>query len=189
MDYSGARRRGRTAMVSEAAGQRLSLGQTRRIRKPNGEKSVGGISRAGVLNRRKHLARENRKVVTQLAYARAGHHHARDGIYHRDSRKHGPRENRGDGGMTSFITELEKQHAGSTQLGKSLTRLPFSAASRNVFPRKSPPLNSSAAKWPRDYAIIPLNINHPELEPMITRSQFWCSDLREHRQQRGGIEH
>ena len=74
--------------------------------------------------------------------------------------------------------DLNKQHAGSAQhsaLAHSATRSishhRFSPLSRNASPPKSRP-SSSAAEVAAGRAIIPANINHPELEPMIIGRNF-----------------
>jgi phosphomethylpyrimidine synthase len=124
-------------------------------------------------HRRKTLRAKAGKVVTQLAYARAG-------IITPEMEFIAIRENMGRANLRSTIddlrddlkrNDLDKQHAGSTQLAKS----PYTPSIFGRFPQRIPA--QITAEFVRSEvaagrAIIPLNINHPELEPMIIGRNF-----------------
>ena len=128
--------------------------------------------------RRKPLRAKPAKVVTQLQYARAG-------IITPEMEYIAIRENlrSADGGwrmaeLSHDIArnDLNKQHAGSAQ--HSALRTPHSEFTPSVFrrfPQRIPAeitpefVRSEVAAG---RAIIPANINHPELEPMIIGRNF-----------------
>ena len=120
-------------------------------------------------NRRKTLRAKAGKIVTQLAYARAG-------IITPEMEFIAIRENMGRAKIADMANdivrnELEKQHAGSTQLGKSA----YTPSIFGRFPQRIP--QQITAEFVRlevasGRAIIPSNINHPELEPMIIGRNF-----------------
>ncbi len=129
-------------------------------------------------NRRRPLRAKAGKVVTQLAYARAG-------IITPEMEFIAIRENLQSAECGIRIAELSgdntrndlnKQHAGSAQ--HSALRTPHSAFTPSVFsrfpqriPREITPefVRSEVAAG---RAIIPNNINHPESEPMIIGRNF-----------------
>ena len=119
--------------------------------------------------RRKPLRANPGKVVTQLAYARAG-------IITPEMEFIAIRENMGcakiaDMSKDIVRNQLDKQHAGSSQLGKS----PYTPSIFSRFPQRIP--KEITPEFVRDEvaagrAIIPNNINHPESEPMIIGRNF-----------------
>jgi phosphomethylpyrimidine synthase len=136
--------------------------------------------------RRKTLRAKKGKVVTQLAYARAG-------IVTPEMEFIAIRENMRVGQASSLSpssdsslsdlshdlarNELNKQHAGSSQLVNRKSQIvnppPPSVFSR--FPQRIP--HEITPEFVRSEvaagrAIIPSNINHPELEPMIIGRNF-----------------
>ena len=119
--------------------------------------------------RRKTLRAKDGKVVTQLAYARAG-------IITPEMEYIAIRENMGRAKIAELSKDivrnaLDKQHAGSSQLGNS----PYTPGIFGRFPQRIPKeitpefVRSEVAAG---RAIIPSNINHPELEPMIIGRNF-----------------
>jgi phosphomethylpyrimidine synthase len=119
--------------------------------------------------RRKPLRAKAGKVVTQLAYARAG-------IITPEMEFIAIRENLGRAKISEMSkdnlrNDLNKQHAGSSQLGQS----PYTPSIFNRFPQRIPAqitpefVRSEVAAG---RAIIPNNINHPESEPMIIGRNF-----------------
>src|SRR6266550_216575 len=120
-------------------------------------------------NRRRTLRAKPGKVVTQLAYARAG-------IITPEMEFIALRENMGRAKIAEMSkdlvrNDLNKQHAGSSQLGKS----PYTPSIFRRFPQRIPA--QITPEFVRDEvaagrAIIPNNINHPELEPMIIGRNF-----------------
>jgi phosphomethylpyrimidine synthase len=128
--------------------------------------------------RRKTLRAIKGKVVTQLAYARAGIITPEmEFIAIRENTRSAERGIR-IAELSSDITRnnLNKQHAGSAQ--NSALHTPHSAFVPSVFqrfPQRIP--NEITAEFVRSEvaagrAIIPSNINHPELEPMIIGRNF-----------------
>jgi phosphomethylpyrimidine synthase len=126
-------------------------------------------------HRRRTLRAKPGKVVTQLAYARAG-------IITPEMEFIAIRENMGrtkiaDMANDIIRNDLAKQHAGSSQLvnRKSSIVNPFTPSVFSRFPQRIP--NEITAEFVRaevasGRAIIPSNINHPELEPMIIGRNF-----------------
>jgi phosphomethylpyrimidine synthase len=119
--------------------------------------------------RRRPLRAKAGKVVTQLAYARAG-------IITPEMEFIAIRENMGRAKIAEMSkdnvrNDLNKQHAGSAQLGKS----PYTPSIFSRFPQRIPAqitpefVRSEVAAG---RAIIPNNINHPESEPMIIGRNF-----------------
>jgi phosphomethylpyrimidine synthase len=119
--------------------------------------------------RRKPLRAKAGKVVTQLAYARAG-------IITPEMEFIAIRENMGRAKISDMAndivrTDLNKQHAGSSQLANS----EFTPSVFRKFPQRIPAeitpefVRSEVAAG---RAIIPVNINHPENEPMIIGRNF-----------------
>ncbi|MGO8764360.1 MAG: phosphomethylpyrimidine synthase ThiC [Limisphaerales bacterium] len=125
--------------------------------------------------RRRPLRAKAGKVVTQLAYARAG-------IITPEMEFIAIRENLRLAGAGTRIAELsgdivrndlDKQHAGSGQ--NSAVRSPFTPSVFSRFPQRIP--REITPEFVRSEvaagrAIIPANINHPELEPMIIGRNF-----------------
>ena len=119
--------------------------------------------------RRRPLRAKAGKVVTQLAYARAG-------IITPEMEFIAIRENMGRAKIAEMSkdivrNDLNKQHAGSSQLGQS----PYTPSIFNRFPQRIPA--QITPEFVRDEvaagrAIIPNNINHPESEPMIIGRNF-----------------
>jgi phosphomethylpyrimidine synthase len=119
--------------------------------------------------KRKPLRAKPGKVVTQLAYAKAG-------IITPEMEYIAIRENMGRAKIAEMAkdivrNDLNKQHAGSSQLGKS----PYTPSIFRRFPQRIPA--QITPEFVRDEiaagrAIIPSNINHPELEPMIIGRNF-----------------
>ncbi|TAK94868.1 MAG: phosphomethylpyrimidine synthase ThiC [Verrucomicrobia bacterium] len=119
--------------------------------------------------RRRPLRAMAGKVVTQLAYARAG-------IITPEMEFIAIRENMGRAKIAEMSkdivrNDLNKQHAGSSQLGKS----PYTPSIFSRFPQRIPA--QITPEFVRDEvaagrAIIPNNINHPESEPMIIGRNF-----------------
>jgi phosphomethylpyrimidine synthase len=119
--------------------------------------------------RRRPLRAKAGKVVTQLAYARAG-------IITPEMEFIAIRENMGRAKIAEMSkdnvrNDLNKQHAGSSQLGKS----PYTPSIFSRFPQRIP--NEITPEFVRSEvaagrAIIPNNINHPESEPMIIGRNF-----------------
>jgi phosphomethylpyrimidine synthase len=119
--------------------------------------------------RRKPLRAKAGKVVTQLQYARAG-------IITPEMEFIAIRENMGRAKISDMAndivrTDLNKQHAGSSQLANS----EFTPSVFRKFPQRIPAeitpefVRSEVAAG---RAIIPVNINHPENEPMIIGRNF-----------------
>jgi phosphomethylpyrimidine synthase len=119
--------------------------------------------------RRRPVRAKAGKVVTQLAYARAG-------IITPEMEFIAIRENLGRAKIAEMSkdnvrNDLNKQHAGSSQLGKS----PYTPSIFSRFPQRIPA--QITPEFVRDEvaagrAIIPNNINHPESEPMIIGRNF-----------------
>ncbi|MGA3283020.1 MAG: phosphomethylpyrimidine synthase ThiC [Verrucomicrobiota bacterium] len=119
------------------------------------------------------------KVVTQLAYARAG-------IITPEMEFIAIRENLcvgqasslspsslprlGDLSRDNVRNDLDKQHAGSASLHHSTTPSVFSRFPQRI-PREITP-EFVRAEVAAGRAIIPANVNHPELEPMIIGRNF-----------------
>jgi len=119
--------------------------------------------------RRRTLRAKPGKVVTQLAYAKAG-------IITPEMEFIAIRENMGRAKISDMArdivrNDLDKQHAGSAQLASS----PYTPSIFRRFPQRIPAqitpefVRSEVASG---RAIIPSNINHPELEPMIIGRNF-----------------
>jgi phosphomethylpyrimidine synthase len=119
--------------------------------------------------RRKTLRAKPGKVVTQLAYARAG-------MVTPEMEFIAIRENLGRATIAELSSDIvrndsAKQHAGSSQLGKSA----YTPGIFGRFPQRIPAqitpefVRSEVASG---RAIIPANVNHPELEPMIIGRNF-----------------
>jgi len=117
------------------------------------------------------------KVVSQLAYARAG-------IITPEMEFIAIRENMGISNLQSPISnladdlvrnDLNKQHAGSAQLSTLQPQLSTTPSVFRRFPQRIPA--QITPEFVRDEvaagrAIIPANINHPESEPMIIGRNF-----------------
>ncbi|HEY5041808.1 MAG TPA: phosphomethylpyrimidine synthase ThiC [Verrucomicrobiae bacterium] len=130
-------------------------------------------------NRRRTLRAKAGKIVTQLQYARAG-------IITPEMEFIAIRENMGWANLRLTIDDLrddnkrnvlDKQHAGSSQLvnRKSEITNSFVPSVFSRFPQRIP--EEITAEFVRSEvaagrAIIPVNINHPENEPMIIGRNF-----------------
>jgi len=120
-------------------------------------------------NRRRTLRAKAGKVVTQLQYARAG-------IITPEMEFIAIRENMGRARISDMANDivrnqLDKQHAGSQQLASS----EFTPSVFKKFPQRIP--KEITPEFVREEvaagrAIIPVNINHPENEPMIIGRNF-----------------
>jgi phosphomethylpyrimidine synthase len=135
---------------------------------------------------RKPLRAKAGKVVTQLAYARRGiitpemefiaiRENMRVGQASRLSPSSSPRLS--DLSRDNVRNDLNKQHAGSSQIAGSAGFQPasFTPSVFSRFPQRIP--NEITPEFVRSEvaagrAIIPSNINHPELEPMIIGRNF-----------------
>jgi phosphomethylpyrimidine synthase len=129
-------------------------------------------------NRRRPLRAKKGKVVTQLAYARAGiitpemeFIAIRENMGARASRPHGDSSRIADLSRDIARNDLNKQHAGSSQLANN----EFTPSVFRKFPQRIP--KEITAEFVREEvaagrAIIPNNINHPESEPMIIGRNF-----------------
>ncbi|RFC52604.1 MAG: phosphomethylpyrimidine synthase [Verrucomicrobia bacterium] len=115
------------------------------------------------------------KVVTQLAYARAG-------IITPEMEFIAIRENMYRSKIADFTNDivrndLDKQHVGSSQISNPQSQIPseYTPSVFRRFPQRIPAeitpefVRSEVAAG---RAIIPANINHPELEPMIIGRNF-----------------
>jgi len=119
--------------------------------------------------RRKPLRAKAGKCVTQLQYARAG-------IITPEMEFIAIRENMGRARISDMANDivrnqLDKQHAGSQQLTSS----EYTPSVFKKFPQRIP--KEITPEFVRDEvaagrAIIPVNINHPENEPMIIGRNF-----------------
>ncbi len=121
---------------------------------------------------RKPLRAKAGKVVTQLAYARAG-------VITPEMEFIAIRENlriaecgvrSADLSKDNVRNDLNKQHAGSATLHNSTTPSIFARFPQRIPAEITPEFVRSEVAAGR--AIIPSNINHPELEPMIIGRNF-----------------
>jgi phosphomethylpyrimidine synthase len=120
--------------------------------------------------KRKPLRSKNGKAVTQLAYARAG-------VITPEMEFIAIRENMrapqiADLAHDIVRNDLDKQHAGSAQ---NSTGNGFAPSVFSRFPQRIPKEITSEyvrSEVAAGRAIIPSNINHPELEPMIIGRNF-----------------
>src|SRR5271169_6234058 len=126
-------------------------------------------------SRRRPLRAKTGKVVTQLQYARAG-------VITPEMEFIAIRENMGRARISDMANDivrnqLDKQHAGSAQLSLNTDPLitDYSPSIFRRFPQRIPAqitpefVRSEVAAG---RAIIPVNINHPENEPMIIGRNF-----------------
>jgi phosphomethylpyrimidine synthase len=125
--------------------------------------------------RRKSLRAKRGKVVTQLAYARAGIITPEmEFIAIRENMRSEKCEGRSANLANDLArNELHKQHAGSSHF--ELHTSDFTPSVFRRFPQRIP--SEITAEFVRSEiaagrAIIPSNINHPELEPMIIGRNF-----------------
>jgi phosphomethylpyrimidine synthase len=120
-------------------------------------------------SRRRPLRAKADKIVTQLQYARAG-------VITPEMEFIAIRENMGRAKISDMAndiirTDLNKQHAGSSQLANS----EFTPSVFRKFPQRIPAEITPEfvrAEVAAGRAIIPVNINHPENEPMIIGRNF-----------------
>jgi phosphomethylpyrimidine synthase len=122
--------------------------------------------------KRRPLRAKAGKVVTQLQYARAG-------IITPEMEFIAIRENMRAARLADYTNDiarndLDKQHAGSSQISESPSP-EFTPSVFNRFPQRIP--KEITPEFVRQEvaagrAIIPSNINHPELEPMIIGRNF-----------------
>jgi phosphomethylpyrimidine synthase len=120
--------------------------------------------------RRNPLRAKKGKVVTQLQYARAG-------VITPEMEYIAIRENMGRAKIAELAkdivrNDLNKQHIGSSQLPTSNSYLPsiFRRFPQRIPAQITPEFVRSEIAAGR--AIIPSNINHPELEPMVIGRNF-----------------
>jgi phosphomethylpyrimidine synthase len=131
-----------------------------------------------VLPKRKILRAKPGKVVTQLAYARAGIITPEmEFIAIREQMSNDKcRMTNEDLSKDNVRNDLNKQHAGSAQLSSlDICHSSFVPSVFRKFPQRIP--TRITPEFVRDEvasgrAIIPANINHPELEPMIIGRNF-----------------
>jgi phosphomethylpyrimidine synthase len=130
-------------------------------------------------NRRRPLRAAKGKPVTQLWYARQG-------IITPEMEFIAIRENMGRANLRLTMddlrddlkrNDLDKQHDGSHQIGnrQSATGNSFTPSVFSKFPQRIPAQITAEfvrAEVAAGRAIIPSNINHPELEPMIIGRNF-----------------
>jgi phosphomethylpyrimidine synthase len=121
-----------------------------------------------ITSRRRPLRAKKGKVVTQLAYAR-------NGIITPEMEFVAIRENMGRARIAEMSqdiirNELDKQHAGSAQVQSAFTPSVFRRFPQRIPSEITPEFVRSEVAAGR--AIIPANINHPELEPMIIGRNF-----------------
>ena len=128
-------------------------------------------------SRRRPLRAKVGKVVTQLQYARAG-------IITPEMEFIAIRENMGRAKISDLAndiirTDLNKQHAGSSQLSGSAEHRSasddYTPSVFRKFPQRIPAEITSEfvrSEVAAGRAIIPVNINHPENEPMIIGRNF-----------------
>jgi phosphomethylpyrimidine synthase len=131
-------------------------------------------------NRRRPLRAKAGKVVTQLAYARAGIITPEmEFIAIRENVGRAMMEDRGskiaDFSRDNVRNDLHKQHAGSAQSSILNPQSSFTPSVFSRFPQRIPA--QITPEFVRDEvaagrAIIPNNINHPESEPMIIGRNF-----------------
>jgi phosphomethylpyrimidine synthase len=132
---------------------------------------------------RKPLRAKPGKVVTQLAYARAGIITPEmEFIAIREqmrvaqaSRLSADSSRIGDLSGDNVRNDLHKQHAGSAQLSTLNPQLSTTPSVFQRFPQRIPAEITPEfvrAEIAAGRAIIPSNINHPELEPMIIGRNF-----------------
>ncbi len=133
---------------------------------------------------RRPLRAKPGKVVTQFAYARAGiitpemefiaiRENMRVGRASSLSPSFQPRL--GDLSGDSVRNDLNKQHAGSAQLSTLNSQLSTTPSVFSRFPQRIPKEITPEfvrAEVAAGRAIIPANVNHPELEPMIIGRNF-----------------
>jgi len=135
--------------------------------------------KAPINAQRQPLKAKPGKVVTQLAYARAG-------IITPEMEFIAIRENLKISNFKSQISDLkddivrndlDKQHAGSSQISNPQSQIPseYTPSVFRRFPQRIP--SEITPEFVRSEvaagrAIIPANINHPELEPMIIGRNF-----------------
>jgi phosphomethylpyrimidine synthase len=130
------------------------------------------------LPKRKILRAKPGKVVTQFAYARASiitpemeFIAIRENLrVAQASRLSADSSRIGDLSGDSVRNDLSKQHAGSASLHHSTTPSVFSRFPQRIPDEITPEFVRSEVAAGR--AIIPANINHPELEPMIIGRNF-----------------
>ncbi len=124
--------------------------------------------KAPINAQRQPLKAKPGKVVTQLAYARAG-------IITPEMEFIAIRENMKRAKIADFTTDivrndLDKQHVGSSQVQSEYTPGIFKRFPQRIPNEITPEFVRSEVAAGR--AIIPANINHPELEPMIIGRNF-----------------
>jgi phosphomethylpyrimidine synthase len=124
--------------------------------------------KAPINAQRQPLKAKPGKVVTQLAYARAG-------IITPEMEFIAIRENMKRAKIADFTTDivrndLDKQHVGSSQVQSEYTPGIFKRFPQRIPNEITPEFVRSEVAAGR--AIIPSNINHPELEPMIIGRNF-----------------
>ncbi|HPU57362.1 MAG TPA: phosphomethylpyrimidine synthase ThiC, partial [Verrucomicrobiota bacterium] len=124
--------------------------------------------------RRRPLRAKSGKIVTQLQYARAG-------IITPEMEFVAIRENMRAARIADLAkdlarNDLNKQHAGSSQISNSKSQISdYTPSVFRRFPQRIP--DEITPEFVRQEvaagrAIIPCNINHPELEPMIIGRNF-----------------
>jgi len=128
--------------------------------------------------RRKTLRAKTGKVVTQLAYARRGIITPEmEFIAIREQMRNDKCQmTNGDLSRDIIRNDLHKQHAGSSQLSSlDIRHSSFAPSVFRKFPQRIPAQITPEfvrAEVASGRAIIPSNINHPELEPMVIGRNF-----------------
>jgi phosphomethylpyrimidine synthase len=127
--------------------------------------------KAPINAQRQPLKAKPGKVVTQLAYARAGIITPEmEFIAIRENQKVAQASSLRDLRDDIVRNDLDKQHAGSATLQNSTTPSIFARFPQRIPNEITPEFVRSEVAAGR--AIIPANINHPELEPMIIGRNF-----------------
>jgi phosphomethylpyrimidine synthase len=183
-DFTGTIKEGLPALRAKWIQARGDVEETRPNSKPIADNSV--VNQSAIRNPQsaighRPLRAKSGKIVTQLAYARAGIITPEmEFIAIRENMKIANCELRIANLHKDIVrNDLMKQHSGSAQDSirnpKSEIRNPYTPSVFSRFPQRIP--NEITAEFVRSEvaagrAIIPANINHPELEPMIIGRNF-----------------
>jgi len=151
-----------------------------------------GISPNSEGSRRRTLRAKAGKVVTQLAYARAGSYTPEmDFIAIRENLGFQISNSDSDFSGDNTRNDLSKQHEGSSQSAIPQSDIRIHASIFRRF-RKESGGNTpefSGQRWRRDHGSISPRTSITELEPMIIGAAISREDQRQHRQQRRRVEH
>ena len=142
------------------------LSGKRRIRQQAGQIASWNFPGLPASAAARSVRRPAKSSATCLRQSR--HHHARRWVHRHPARTWGAMDCR----MSKDIVrnDLNKQHAGSSQLGKE----PYTPRHLCPIPNASPQITPEfvRSEVAAGRAIIPNNINHPESEPMIIGRNF-----------------